>query len=225
VRKSVVVAMAMALPFGGTDGAGRSGESGGSGGHALAVEPEVTIALAAVGDVDRATLEALAPVVAERFAARVAIAPSLPLPARAWDSGRRQWRASDIVDELARAKRPGWERLLGVADVDLYAPELNFVFGEADPVRGAAVFSLVRLHASNRALFVRRAETEAVHELGHTYGLGHCRDPHCVMWFSNTLAESDAKGTRFCAAHAAELAKATTGRTSRSTSSTRWRRD
>jgi predicted Zn-dependent protease len=27
----------------------------------------------------------------------------------------------------------------------------------------------------------------------------------CVMWFSNTLAESDRKGTRFCAAHAAEL--------------------
>jgi predicted Zn-dependent protease len=28
------------------------------------------------------------------------------------------------------------------------------------------------------------------------------------MWFSNTLAESDGKGTRFCAAHAAELRRA-----------------
>jgi predicted Zn-dependent protease len=27
------------------------------------------------------------------------------------------------------------------------------------------------------------------------------------MWFSNTLAESDDKGSRFCAAHAAELAR------------------
>jgi len=52
----------------------------------------------------------------------------------------------------------------------------------------------------------RRAATEAIHELGHTYGLSHCSDPTCVMWFSNTLSESDRKGTRFCQAHARELA-------------------
>ena len=49
--------------------------------------------------------------------------------------------------------------------------------------------------------------TEAIHELGHTYGLGHCADPRCVMWFSNTLSETDRKGTEFCLAHQAELAK------------------
>lgn len=53
----------------------------------------------------------------------------------------------------------------------------------------------------DRDRFVHRAVTEAVHELGHTYGLNHCDDPHCVMWFSNTLAETDRKGTEFCATH------------------------
>ena len=75
---------------------------------------------------------------------------------------------------------------------------------------GVAVFSLVRLQprGSRRdanALFLKRAGTEAIHELGHTYGLRHCRDPHCVMWFSNTLAESGRKGLTFCAAHASQL--------------------
>jgi len=65
-----------------------------------------------------------------------------------------------------------------------------------------AVMSLARLHDRDTNVFHRRAETEAIHELGHTYGLGHCRDPRCVMWFSNTLAESDLEGTRFCEAHA-----------------------
>jgi archaemetzincin len=89
--------------------------------------------------------------------------------------------------------------------VDLYVPRLNFVFGEADPQRGVAVFSLARLHTPDRDRFVHRAATEAVHELGHTYGLTHCNDPHCVMWFSNTLAETDRKGTGLCAAHARAL--------------------
>ena len=49
-------------------------------------------------------------------------------------------------------------------------------------------------------LFLQRAVKEAVHELGHTYGLGHCRDPRCVMFFSNTLHDTDVKGPGFCAA-------------------------
>jgi archaemetzincin len=93
--------------------------------------------------------------------------------------------------------------------VDLFVPELNFVFGQGDPNRGVAVFSLNRLRGTGTAkdaeLFARRAATEAVHELGHSYGLAHCEDGGCVMWFSNSLAETDRKGPRFCAAHASEL--------------------
>jgi archaemetzincin len=47
-------------------------------------------------------------------------------------------------------------------------------------------------------LLKRRALTEAVHELGHVYGLDHCERQDCVMWFSNTLTETDRKGSRFC---------------------------
>ena len=43
-------------------------------------------------------------------------------------------------------------------------------------------------------LFRERALTEAVHELGHTYGLGHCPVSTCVMHFSNSLHDTDLKG-------------------------------
>jgi archaemetzincin len=176
-------------------------------GRSLAGAPPATIALAPIGDVSPATVALLASVVSERFGARVVIAPALPLPREGWDAARRQWRAAAINAALARLRDGGWERLLGVADVDLYAPGLHFVFGEADADRGVAVFSLARLHDADGVRFRHRAETEVVHELGHTYGLGHCEDPRCVMWFSNTLAESDAKGSRFCDRHAAALAR------------------
>jgi archaemetzincin len=171
------------------------------------------IAVAPVGSIPGELGAALETVLHASFGCEVVIVGAVTLPEQAFDAGRRQHRAAVILDALARARLPSWNRLLGVTDVDLYAVGLNFVFGEADAERGVAVFSLARLRAgvddsAGRALFLRRAATEAVHELGHTYGLDHCRNPRCVMWFSNTLAESDHKGTSFCAIHAAALRRA-----------------
>jgi archaemetzincin len=162
------------------------------------------IALAPVGDTPVETVSMIRPAVADSFGCETAIAPAVRLPVSAWSAARKQYLSTAILDSLSHAKERRWERLLGVANVDLYVPRLNFVFGEGDPRRGVAVFSLARLHGSDE-LFRKRAATEAIHELGHTYGLSHCDDPHCVMWFSNTLAETDRKGTRFCSRHAREL--------------------
>ena len=51
---------------------------------------------------------------------------------------------------------------------------------------------------ADEAVYLRRVVTEAVHEIGHVLGLGHCPDPHCVMHFSNSLADTDRKGYHFC---------------------------
>lgn len=167
-----------------------------------------TIALAPVGDAPVSPVEAVLPALRRAFGVDVVLAPAVALPKDAFSRARRQYNSTRILEALAVARKAEWERLLGVADVDLYVPDLNFVFGEADSQRGVAVFSLARLRSSDEALFRRRASTEAIHELGHTYGLSHCNDPHCVMWFSNTLAESDRKGTSFCPAHAEQLGRA-----------------
>ncbi len=45
---------------------------------------------------------------------------------------------------------------------------------------------------------LERVVKEAIHELGHTYGLGHCRDARCIMYFSNSLLDTDRKGAAFC---------------------------
>jgi archaemetzincin len=171
------------------------------------------IAVASLGDaLDEDVLRELRLVLASSFGAEIVMVPGIPLPPSAYDRARRQYHSRSILQQLARAKPPHAARLLGVADVDLYVPELNFVFGEADGKRGVAIFSLARLHTTGsgegaQALFLKRAATEAVHELGHTYGLNHCPSPRCVMWFSNTLAETDSKGSAFCAHHASQLEK------------------
>jgi len=107
-----------------------------------------------------------------------------------------------LLEALGGAEKG--ERVVGIVDVDLYVPRLNFVFGEADVGSGTAIVSLIRLRqeyyglSPNPDLFLERATKEIVHELGHTFGLGHCPDNKCVMHFSNSLPDTDLKGPHFC---------------------------
>ncbi len=169
-----------------------------------------SIALAPMGGFSADILGELSERVRAAFGRDVLLVERLALPPSAFDCSRDQWRASSLLRVLGPAKRPEWDRLLGIVDVDLYAPDLNFVFGQADERHGVAVFSTARLAAGHaeRPTLVHRASIEAVHELGHTYGLRHCSRPDCVMWFSNTLGESDRKGFAFCEQHALELKRA-----------------
>lgn len=120
------------------------------------------------------------------------------------DPVREQLHSDAVLDALAREPGPPETWRLGVVDADLFVPRLNFVFGQATVGGCCAVIGLARLRPerdrgeSGRKLFERRALVEAVHELGHVAGLEHCPDPGCVMHFSNTLADTDRKGSDFC---------------------------
>lgn len=134
------------------------------------------------------------------------ISVAFALPNQAFDEARGQYR-SDIILGVVRDyayKTEAFNRVLGVVNVDIYVPGLNFVFGEAECPGKAAVISLWRLRPEfygkppNFEVFVERATKEAVHELGHTFGLVHCINPFCVMYFSNSIFETDRKKSLFC---------------------------
>jgi archaemetzincin len=137
--------------------------------------------------------------------------PATDLPPGAYNRSRGQYRAEALLGLAAHA--PGAQRVLGVTDADLYSEGLNFVFGIAESPGRAAVISTARLRAAdNEALFRARVLKEAMHELGHTLGLGHCDDHRCAMYFSNTLADTDRKGSRLCPDCRARLSARSRGR-------------
>lgn len=127
-----------------------------------------------------------------------AVLPPAAAPRSACDPHRSQCRADDFL--VLAGRRPG-RYVLAVTDYDLYAGDLNFVFGMAQNPGKAAVISLHRLRwGADEAAFRARAVKEAIHELGHALGLGHCRTPTCVMRFSDSLADTDRKGPMMCPA-------------------------
>jgi len=160
------------------------------------------IALRPLGEIDQGVLEELKRRLGETFGCPVEIKPQTTDLARAYNSSRKQYLSTTLLSAIGASERG--EKALGIVDVDLYVPSLNFVFGEADTSSGVAIISLFRLRQERYALppdkelFLGRAIKEAIHELGHTYGLGHCSDGRCIMYFSNTLMDTDKKQAAFC---------------------------
>ena len=135
---------------------------------------------------------------------------SMNIKNQEYNSIRDQYDGSLILNRFLNfTKDTGFFRDLGVIDKDIFTDDFNFIFGLAILPRkklklsGVALISITRLreefyhNLANKRLFFTRVFKEALHELGHTFGLEHCQND-CVMRFSNTLGETDAKPPKYC---------------------------
>jgi archaemetzincin len=148
-------------------------------------------------------LEFLAARLARAFRAPCRIRPEVLDIAPTWDNGRGQYHSTAILRLLDQVSHAG-ALLLGLTTCDLFVPVLTFVFGEAQVAGSCATVSMARLREefyglpAQEHLLRERLVKEAIHELGHTFGLQHCSNWECVMASSHGVERLDVKNADFC---------------------------
>ncbi len=147
------------------------------------------------GDVPFA--EELRKAVKKEFGEEISVLKTVPMDRKAYDEGRGQYDAEKMLAQLAKVGGD-CEKAFGIASADLFIPRLNFVFGLSEMGGREGIVSTARLKEEDGTLFKERFLKEALHELGHLHGLGHCTNGKCLMRFSNSLHEVDSKGSGFC---------------------------
>ena len=169
------------------------------------------IRLVRVGDVDSEILSWLLVALADTLKMPCTLEQKVIDPTNAYHSGRQQYYSTQLLGEVRNCANGASGKILGVCDIDLYIPILTFVFGEAQLRNCSALISISRLRQSfyglpeDYDLLFARCEKEAIHELGHTFGLVHCRRFDCVMHFSNSIEQIDLKSNTFCPSCGAAL--------------------
>lgn len=129
-----------------------------------------------------------------------------PIPRLAFDIDLGKYRvegfflkAFDIKTEVERIHKISIDKILILTDVDLCNPPHMNGFGYADVDHLFAIISLYRLHkGASKQILRERLVKEALHEMGHVYGLDHCSKSSCPMSIATSLTEIDAKSIEFC---------------------------
>jgi archaemetzincin len=129
-----------------------------------------------------------------------------------YSNERKQYYSTGFLEQSIPRTSDINGKIILLTGLDIYVPVLTFLFGEAQLNGKHSIVSVFRLHeefysgVTDNELLYERAIKEIYHELGHNFGLIHCRDWDCVMHSSNSIEQVDLKGNYYCKNCKAQIA-------------------
>jgi archaemetzincin len=175
---------------------------------------KLSIGVLPIGELPQAALESIAAHIRTHLDLKADILPPLKNPAYAYDERRDQYNAAVILKSLDAMSFGDHVKVIGILNVDLFVPIFTHVLGEAREGGTYALASLYRLRKDQDGStadidrLLERLAKVAIHEIGHTFNLGHCMNEKCLMHFSGGLKGLDAIELKFCSYCAAFMMEA-----------------
>jgi archaemetzincin len=165
--------------------------------------PEHSIVISPIGDFGSEITGTVRNEISKIFGFPALIIPILEDIEFALDQVRNQYHSTSILKKLENSAPSHALKIIAITKADLFIPILTHVYGEAQLGGKACIVSTCRLRdhiyaAHTNAVFIQRVVKEAVHELGHTFNLRHCREHHCIMHYCRTELDVDRKSDRLC---------------------------
>lgn len=171
------------------------------------------ITLVSFGYFEKDILETIAEAVKHEFRCSVNLREGHVDLSEFYDQARRQYNGNGLLKMVDSMSFPDSSKTLGLFNVDLFIPILTFIFGQAFLNGNSGIASLYRFNnerygmTGDNQFLLDRGKKEAIHELGHTFGLIHCHNPTCVMRSSTYVEDIDQKNQQFCTKCTEELQK------------------
>jgi archaemetzincin len=138
------------------------------------------IAVVPVGNIDERLTRSLVAPLGVAFGRTINLLKALPVPKYAFNPSRGQYHSAAILKRVETIRTVDWDAAVGIVDVDLFVPEVPFIFGEADRSTRSAIISITRLRPELGSQDTRfdtlqkRLLSETIHQMGLIRGLAHC---------------------------------------------------
>jgi archaemetzincin len=169
----------------------------------LNITPEYKIVVSPIGNFDSEIIGSVEKGINRIFGFKTLILPLLENIGFALDSARNQYHSTSILDKLESCAPAYSLKVLAITNVDLFIPILTHVYGEAQLGGRTCIVSTYRLKDSASSIragisLSDRIAKEAIHEIGHTFKLLHCKDHSCIMHYCRTEHDVDRKSDQLC---------------------------
>ncbi|MES2440701.1 MAG: archaemetzincin [Verrucomicrobiota bacterium] len=179
---------------------------------AAQADPPPVVAIQPLGPVRPADIRKVKEGIAGLYAVTVEVLPEKPLPKIAYYKPRNRYKADDIVEVTGIQEPARAHKIIALTTRDISTTtdesEDWGIMGLGQIGGRACVVSTFRLRAGKAgdALFSARLVKVVNHELGHTFGLGHCPTAGCLMQDAKgKIATMDGENGKPCADCSARL--------------------
>ena len=169
------------------------------------------ITLISFGYFDQKLLEMVVPDISREFSFPVRTKSGNLDLSEFYDPARRQYNGTTLLKKIDNTFATDSSKTLGLFNIDLFIPILTYIFGQAYLNGRIGIVSIYRLSnekygiKTDHKILLERFRKEAIHELGHMFGLIHCSDPVCAMRSSTYVEDIDQKGHSLCPACSMQL--------------------